>query len=71
MRVTVIIIIIIICVLRVIGIKPFVCLLCNTTFTRQHSLKYHMLFTRISTASPARSVDACLDIPVTIRSVVI
>ena len=43
LHVTVIIIIIIICVLRVIGIKPFVCLLCNTTFTRQHSLNYHML----------------------------
>ena len=25
------------------GIKPFVCLICNTTFTRQHSLNYHML----------------------------
>ncbi|GAB1598606.1 uncharacterized protein LOC115232346 [Argonauta hians] len=25
------------------GIKPYVCLLCNTTFTRQHSLNYHML----------------------------
>ncbi|XP_055957111.1 B-cell lymphoma 6 protein homolog isoform X2 [Patella vulgata] len=25
------------------GIKPFICLICNTTFTRQHSLNYHML----------------------------
>ena len=25
------------------GIKPYVCLICNTTFTRQHSLNYHML----------------------------
>ncbi|XP_076099625.1 uncharacterized protein LOC143069069 isoform X1 [Mytilus galloprovincialis] len=25
------------------GIKPFMCLICNTTFTRQHSLNYHML----------------------------
>lgn len=25
------------------GFKPFVCLICNTTFTRQHSLNYHML----------------------------
>jgi len=31
------------CVFRVVGIKPFVCLICNTTFTRQHSLNYHML----------------------------
>lgn len=26
-----------------VDIKPFVCLLCNATFTRQHSLNYHML----------------------------
>lgn len=25
------------------GIKPFVCAVCGTTFTRQHSLNYHML----------------------------
>ncbi len=25
------------------GIKPFVCRICRTTFTRQHSLNYHML----------------------------
>ncbi|XP_069114977.1 uncharacterized protein [Argopecten irradians] len=24
-------------------LSPFVCLICNTTFTRQHSLNYHML----------------------------
>ena len=34
---------IIVCFLCVVGIKPFVCLICNTTFTRQHSLNYHML----------------------------
>lgn len=31
------------CHLLFAGFKPFVCLICNTTFTRQHSLNYHML----------------------------
>ena len=29
--------------LLVAGIKPFACFICSETFTRQHSLNYHML----------------------------
>ena len=31
------------CFLLFAGIKPFACFICSETFTRQHSLNYHML----------------------------
>ena len=38
------------------GIKAFICQICNTSFTRQHSLNYHML---IHNGQSRFTCDAC------------